>query len=276
MTDTQASSSAILPKEGMHVIHAFYQTGPGGISREAARELGQELTELAEEANLRENTQLLLFSMVSPKADLGFMLLTRDLHVADEISKQLTARIGSAGCFRVASYLSMTERSEYTTSGEEYAQELKAKEQLEPGTKEFEEKMEAFRARIEKYTKDRLYPKLPDWPVMCFYPMSKKREAGQNWYGLTFDRRKELMKGHARVGRTYAGRILQLITGSTGLDMMEWGVTLFAHSTSDIKEIVYEMRFDEVSTDYAEFGDFLIGLRMSGSDLAERLTSETT
>jgi chlorite dismutase len=79
------------------------------------------------------------------------------------------------------------------------------------------------------------------------------------------------MAGHAKVGRTYAGRVLQLITGSTGLDDMEWGVTLLAKSASEIKAIVYEMRFDEVSSRYAEFGEFLIGIRMEVEALCERL-----
>jgi chlorite dismutase len=103
---------------------------------------------------------------------------------------------------------------------------------------------------------------LPDWPVICFYPMSKRRSGGDNWYSLPYDERRRLMAGHARVGRTYSGRILQLITGSTGLDEYEWGVTLLAKDTIDIKSIVYEMRFDEVSARYAEFGDFYIGLQL--------------
>ena len=70
------------------------------------------------------------------------------------------------------------------------------------------------------------------------------------------------MGGHARVGRRYAGRILQLITGATGLDDWEWGVTLLADDPAAIKEIVYEMRFDEVSSRYADFGPFFVGLVM--------------
>jgi len=97
--------------------------------------------------------------------------------------------------------------------------------------------------------------------------MSKRRAVGQNWYALSFAERKELMKGHARVGRTYSGRILQLITGSTGLDAMEWGVTLFAKDVSEIKAIVYEMRFDPVSAEYADFGDFTIGLQLDAESL---------
>jgi chlorite dismutase len=90
--------------------------------------------------------------------------------------------------------------------------------------------------------------------------MSKRRLGDDNWYALAFSERKRLMGGHARVGRGYAGRVLQLITGSTGLDDWEWGVTLLADDPGALKEIVYEMRFDEVSARYAEFGPFVTGL----------------
>jgi chlorite dismutase len=98
--------------------------------------------------------------------------------------------------------------------------------------------------------------------MIAFYPMSKRRAEGANWYSLPFEERKELMGGHARVGRRYAGRVLQLITGASGLDDWEWGVTLLADDPVAIKEIVYEMRFDEVSARYGEFGPFFVGLVM--------------
>ena len=79
------------------------------------------------------------------------------------------------------------------------------------------------------------------------------------------------MGGHARVGRTYAGRVLQLITGSTGLDDWEWGVTLLADDPVALKEIVYEMRFDPVSARYAEFGPFFTGLVLRAGRRAPRV-----
>ena len=101
--------------------------------------------------------------------------------------------------------------------------------------------------------------------------MSKRRNGADNWYALDFEARKKLMAGHARVGRTYSGRILQLITGSTGLDEFEWGVTLLAKATIDIKSIVYEMRFDEVTARYGEFGDFYIGMQLPLDVLFRRI-----
>jgi peroxiredoxin len=48
-------------------------------------------------------------------------------------------------------------------------------------------------------------------------------------------------------------------------------VTLLAKDTIDIKAIVYEMRFDEVSARYADFGDFYIGMQLPLSELFERV-----
>jgi chlorite dismutase len=90
--------------------------------------------------------------------------------------------------------------------------------------------------------------------------MSKRRNVGANWYELDFDRRKELMYEHGASGRRFAGRVTQLITGSTGLDEYEWGVTLFCEHPDDVKEIVYTMRYDEASAQYGEFGPFYVGM----------------
>jgi chlorite dismutase len=120
---------------------------------------------------------------------------------------------------------------------------------------------ERIRAEIESdHIKRRLYPQpSPDMPYVCFYPMSKRREPGQNWYALPLDERSRLMQAHGLTGRKYAGRIQQVITGAIGLDAWEWGVTLFARDPLDFKRLVTEMRFDEVSARYAEFGDFYVG-----------------
>jgi len=62
------------------------------------------------------------------------------------------------------------------------------------------------------------------------------------------------------VGKLFRGRVLQLVTGSTGLDDFEWGVTLFGEHPDDLKECVYRMRFDEASARFAEFGPFWTGM----------------
>jgi hydrogen peroxide-dependent heme synthase len=111
----------------------------------------------------------------------------------------------------------------------------------------------------------RLYPELPaDMPYVCFYPMSKRRGESQNWYALSLDERSRLMQAHGLTGRRYAGKVQQVITGAIGLDAWEWGVTLFARDPLDFKKLVTDMRFDEVSARYAEFGDFYVGRIITG------------
>jgi hydrogen peroxide-dependent heme synthase len=114
--------------------------------------------------------------------------------------------------------------------------------------------------RESQQVKRRLYPELPEkMPYVCFYPMSKRRDAGQNWYTLTLDERSLLMQAHGLTGRRYSGKVQQVITGAIGLDAWEWGVTLFAQDPLEFKKLVTDMRFDEVSAKYAEFGDFYVG-----------------
>ena len=108
-------------------------------------------------------------------------------------------------------------------------------------------------------------------PAWCFYPMSKRREATNNWFTLPYDDRRELMHEHGASGRKFAGRVTQLITGSTGLDGFEWGVTLFARKPDDLKEVVYTMRFDAASALYAEFGPFYVGMVTAAEDLLATL-----
>jgi hydrogen peroxide-dependent heme synthase len=67
------------------------------------------------------------------------------------------------------------------------------------------------------------------------------------------------MLGHGATGRTFAGRVLQVVTGSAGLDDYEWGVTLFADDLEVVKDVVYTMRFDKGSALYGEFGRFYVG-----------------
>jgi len=265
----------LVPKEGWHVMHLFYHVDHSAwsmLGEDEKRIAKTRLTELVQEIRANQDTHLLTFAIATPKADIGFMLLTPDLHLATFFEKQLTLSLGPDILSPVYSYLSQTERSEYTTSREQYAAEtLVAEKAMTEGTPEFEAALKEFDDRMDHYLKHRLYPVLPDWPVVCFYPMSKRRSGNDNWYSLDYEARRKLMAGHARVGRTYSGRILQLITGSTGLDEYEWGVTLLAKDTMDVKAIVYEMRFDEVSARYADFGDFYIGMQLPLDELFRRI-----
>jgi hydrogen peroxide-dependent heme synthase len=137
------------------------------------------------------------------------------------------------------------------------------------GDAEFEKAL-AERSAAEEATahvRRRLYPQPPpDMPYVCFYPMSKRRAPDQNWYSLTLEERSRLMYSHGLIGRRYAGRVMQIITGAVGLDAWEWGVTLFAKDPLDFKKLVTEMRFDETSARYADFGQFYVGRRVEAGE----------
>ncbi|NNE12681.1 MAG: chlorite dismutase [Ilumatobacter sp.] len=171
--------------------------------------------------------QVVTAAILGHKSDLAFMVLGKDVVAL----RRLQTALQQAGLSVDGSYLSITEVSEYAKGMPE----------------------EALRAR--------LYPQLPpdDMPAFCFYPMSKRREAHANWYATPFERRKAMMYEHGASGRQFAGKLVQLITGSTGLDEYEWGVTLFAVNLETVKDVVYTLRFDEGSALYGEFGPFYVG-----------------
>jgi chlorite dismutase len=160
----------------------------------------------------------------------------------------------------VYAFLSVTEAGLYHASAQ-----LAAAAEARGGSVGDEQHREAMRARVESeratpHVQRRLFPARPaELPYVCFYPMSKRRAVGQNWYALPLEERSRLMYAHGMTGRSYAGRVLQVITGAIGLDAWEWGVTLFAADPLVFKKIVTDMRFDEVSAQYAEFGDFFVG-----------------
>jgi hydrogen peroxide-dependent heme synthase len=269
MTD---KNTKLVPEEGWHCLHLFYRIEQGQwqlLNREEQNSAKTNLTRLVQEIREMDSTQLLTLSVVTPKADLGFMLITPDLQNANKIEKQLSNSLSPDVLTPVYSYLSLTEESEYITTEEEYLHTLD--DQTRNDAKKRDEALAVFRDRIKHYREERVYPTLPDWPVVCFYNMSKRRGEERNWYALSYDERRKMMKGHAAVGREFAGKVKQLITGSTGLDDAEWGVTLFARDTFQIKAIVYQMRFDPVSAEYADFGEFFIGVQLPLDELFRRL-----
>ncbi len=175
-----------------------------------------------------DDVQVVPAAMLGHKADIAFMALGADLWRL----RRLQSELALAGLEVVDSYVSLTELSEYAQGVPEEMKEA------------------------------RLHPNLPPEgkAAFCFYPMSKRRGDVSNWFTLPYDERKEMMYAHGASGRKFAGRVVQVITGSTGLDDFEWGVTLFGVHPDDLKEVVYTMRFDEASALYAEFGAFYTGL----------------
>ena len=233
----------LVPSIGWGVLHLFCRIdgtpAPGSPPHCDAESVVQAVKDAQ-----ADEVQVVTVAMLGHKADLCVMALGPDLWRLRRLQSDLQA----AGLVVVDSYVSLTEVSEYAAG---VPDEMK---------------------------QTRLYPTLPPEgkTAFCFYPMSKRRGdvEGSNWFTMPFEERKEMMFGHGAAGRKFAGRIVQVITGSTGIDDWEWGVTLFGVHPDDLKECVYAMRFDEGSARFAEFGSFLTGMVAPVEDVLAQLLPE--
>lgn len=263
-------TQALVPSAGWPVSHWFYRidrTRWRGLADAERAAAIAELSGFFGGALAEEGMQLIPLALIG-KADVGFMAIHPDLRRHQQLGQELCATAFGACLEPVYTFLSISEASEYVTSEADWSRTLIEEQKIDPASPDFATRMEAFRKRIGAYMEARLHPRLPDnFPIVCFYPMAKAREAGRNWYTLTFEERKKLMQGHGDSGRRYASRITQLITSATGLDDWEWGVTLFAADLKAIRDVVYEMRFDEASALYGLFGTFYIGVRFTPAEL---------
>jgi hydrogen peroxide-dependent heme synthase len=174
-----------------------------------------------------------LYTIVGQKADFMLMILRPTMEELNDLENEFNKLKIAEFTIPTFSYVSVVELGNYMPSDENPYE--------------------------NPHVRERLYPILPKANHICFYPMDKRRQGNDNWYMLPMDERRSLMKSHGMIGRQYAGKVKQIITGSVGFDDYEWGVTLFADDVLQFKKLVYEMRFDEVSARYGEFGAFYVG-----------------
>jgi chlorite dismutase len=221
----------VTPSEGWGVLHLFCKK----TERTDADGIRSAVKSLVDGGD----HQCVTVAVLGHKADVGFLAIGPDLWRL----RQLQSDLAAAGLDVVDSYVSLTELSEYSKDVPDKAKHA------------------------------RLHPVLPPdgMPAFCFYPMSKRRNVDQNWFTLPYEERLELMYEHGKSGRTFSGRIVQLVTGSVGLDDYEWGVTLFGVHPDDLKACVYTMRYDQASAHYAEFGPFTTGLVAPLDEVLERV-----
>ncbi|KGX93843.1 heme peroxidase [Pontibacillus halophilus JSM 076056 = DSM 19796] len=207
-----------------------------------------ELNQLLDKWNLTEQNKEgshALYTIVGQKADLIMMILRPTMDELNEVETELNKTKFAEFTVPAYSYVSVVELSSYLAKGKD------------PDT--------------DPELQARLKPTLPKWDYICFYPMDKRRQGNDNWYTLPMEERGKLMYSHGMIGRKYAGKVRQIITGSVGFDDWEWGVTLFAHDVLQFKKLVYEMRFDEVSARYGEFGSFYVGNLLKQEELPKFL-----
>ena len=249
-------------EEGWYVLHDLrtvdwdaWREAPDH-ERERALSEGIEHLRAHEDLTDAEAGGSAVFSVVGHKADLMVVHMRPTTAHLDRAERRFEQTTLAGFTERASSYVSVTEISGYMT------------EDLADGLENIED------AGRRNYMQSRLYPSIPDSEHVCFYPMDKRRDPEYNWYDLPFDERRDLISGHGEVGREYAGKVTQIITGSLGFDDYEWGVTLFADDPTQIKKLLYEMRFDPSSSKYAEFGPFYFGRRIAPEDLPALLAGE--
>ncbi|MBP1986186.1 heme-binding protein [Halolamina salifodinae] len=250
-------------EEGWFVLHDFrdvdWDAWRDAPERERERAISEGVDylqrhEAVEDAD--EGTSA-VFSVVGDKADLLILHLRPTLDHLSTAERQFESTALGEVTEQATSYVSVTEVSGYVSD----AYFAEDEEEVDEG--------------LKQYIEGKIKPELPDDEYVCFYPMDKRRGEAVNWYDLPFDERAELMAGHGETARKWGGKVDQIISSSLGLDDWEWGVTLFAGDATDIKDIVYELRFDDATSKYGEFGSFFIGRRFPPTDLGAYLRGET-
>ncbi|WAA12218.1 hydrogen peroxide-dependent heme synthase [Fervidibacillus halotolerans] len=227
--------------DGWYTLHDFRTIDWASwkeLTEEERRSALDEFYELVDRWNRtaqEEKGSHTIASIVGQKADLMLMILRPTMEELNEIETEFNKLKLAQFLLPAYSHVSVVELSNYLSD------DNKGNPYENP------------------YIRSRLYPSLPKTKYVCFYPMDKRRQGNDNWYMLPMDERKTLMQSHGQIGRSYGDRVKQIITGSVGFDDWEWGVTLFSDDVLQFKKLVYEMRFDEVSARYGEFGSFFVG-----------------
>jgi chlorite dismutase len=249
--------------EGWYALHDFrridwaaWRDAPER-ERDRAVEEGVEYLDTHEAVADAEDGASAVFAMVGHKADLLIVHLRPTLDALSTAERRFDRTTLGAFTEQSTSYVSVTEVSGYVSDAY------------------FAEDEEEVDTGLKRYIEGKLEPEIPADQYVSFYPMSRKRGEQDNWYDLPFERRREMMEEHGEHGREFGGRVKQIVASSVGLDDWEWGVTLFSEDPTDLKDIVYEMRYDEASARYSEFGPFYVGRRFPPSDLPAFLAGES-
>jgi hydrogen peroxide-dependent heme synthase len=259
--------------EGWSLLHHMFRlnwTALSHVSSPAKRELAQEAASLFESGT---DGSTGFVHVLGHKADLMMIYFRKTFEDLSHAQLLLQQSRLFEYLEMTTSYASIVELGMYEMTSKIH-QQLAARG-LKPSSQEFDGAFDAEMEQQKNRVMNRLFPEIPSRRYVCFYPMNKRRGEQKNWYQESFERRGEMMLEHGIVGRQYAGRVTQIISGSIGFDDWEWGVDLFADDPLVFKKLIYEMRFDEASAVYAEFGPFYIGLQFSRTNLADLLEGQT-
>jgi chlorite dismutase len=214
-----------------------------------------------------------LFSLLGHKGDLMIVHFRKSLDDLNDTELRLEHSRLHEFLQPTTSYVSVVELGLYEASVRLYA-DLTARG-IQPGTTDWSREVESELAQQRQTSAPRLWPEIPQRRYLCFYPMNKFRGEAKNWYSEPIAERQRMMREHGAIGRHYAGRVTQIISGSIGFDDWEWGIDLFADDPLVFKKLVYEMRFDEASALYGLFGSFFVGLRFPAKHLGSLFEGKT-
>lgn len=259
--------------EGWHALHIYYKVDQAALKNlsDTQRATGRQQVIDALNPEGPSAPQRLQTAVVSGhRADLGLILMDPDPLKVDAVTQAIRASEFGSVLVPTYSFVSITEVSEYVPTVEQYGERLRL-DGTSPEDPSYSAKLNAYAQRLPMMNQQRLYPDLPPFPIVCFYPMNKIRDPHANWYSEPFSSRSKMMAEHATSGIKFAGKVSQLITASTGFDDWEWGVTLWSRLPEYIHEIVYTMRFDQASARYAEFGPFYVGYIKSAAEALDHL-----
>lgn len=223
-------------------------------------------------SNSAHPNQSAAFAQLGHKGDLLFVHHRDTLEDLAAVQRNLARSALGAFLESRHSYVSLVELGLYDSSLKIYQQ--LADEGIEAYTDEWQARVTETLQRQAAAMAPRLYPAIPDAKYLCFYPMDKKRGEQINWYTAPIEERVRMMHDHGAIGRRFAGRVRQIISGSIGFDDWEWGVDLYADDPAVFKQLVYEMRFDAASAAYGAFGQFHVGVRLHATGLADWLSIE--
>jgi peroxiredoxin len=261
-----------LTLEGASMLHQMLRvrwTAWKQLGAERRAEIASEASRALSEMEQEASGQSAIFSLLGHKGDLILVHFRRSFDELNQAERKL-AGLGLWDYFEpTSSYLSVVELGLYDSSLKTY--EDLAGRGIAPFSPQWKAAVEEVMARQRDAMAPRLFPEMPPHKYLCFYPMDRKRGEVKNWYRLPMAERKRQMHEHGMVGRRYAGEVKQIISGSIGFDDWEWGVDLFADDPLVFKRLIYEMRFDEVSADYALFGTFYVGIRCPAAELGKWL-----
>lgn len=265
-----------LTLEGSFILHQMFRVRwpvwKAATSVEQMRAI-EEATALLEEMEKGGEEQSALFSMLGHKGDLMLLHFRRTLEGLNSAELHVANLTLAEFLEQTTSYVSVVELGLYEVSVRLYTA-LKEKG-MQPGTPEWNQAVEDVLAKQRNASISRLRPEVPPQRYACFYPMNKMRGEEKNWYMAPITERQRMMREHGVIGRKYGGQVTQIISGSIGFDDWEWGVDLFADDPLVFKKLVYEMRFDEASALYGQFGAFYVGLRFPAAGLGALMEGKT-